>query len=360
MVHITIYGEPGRYAGWPANYGIWNWGDEIVVGFTVGYHSNEGGFHARDRSKPFIGAQARSLDGGESWVVAPVPAQSPGGRGLSADEHVRAELQLADAASGLTPCPGEITFTHPDFALMCARNGLSDGAVSFFYLSDDRCQLWHGPYALPSFGLRGIAARTDYLVSGPKTCTLLLTSAKSDGDEGRTFCARTTDGGATFEHLGWIGDEPAGFSIMPASVRLPDGALLAAVRCRGAGETFDRAHNWIDLYRSDDDGRSWRSIGRPVANTGRGGNPPTMLRLRDGRLCMTYGVREAPYRMCAKLSSDGGASWTDEIALRDDGGGHDIGYPRTVQRADGSVVTIYYWHSTPEGERHIAATVWEP
>ena len=43
MEHIEIYREKGRYAGWPANYGIWSWGDEIVVGFTLGYINPDGG-----------------------------------------------------------------------------------------------------------------------------------------------------------------------------------------------------------------------------------------------------------------------------------------------------------------------------
>ncbi len=47
MQHATIYREEGRYAGWPANYGIWSWGDEIVVGFTVGYHKTVSGISGR-------------------------------------------------------------------------------------------------------------------------------------------------------------------------------------------------------------------------------------------------------------------------------------------------------------------------
>ena len=77
MEHITIYREPGRYAGWPANYGIWAWGDEIVVGFTAGYHDPDGGFHAHDRNRPFVAMQARSLDGGRSWDVGRPPAARP-------------------------------------------------------------------------------------------------------------------------------------------------------------------------------------------------------------------------------------------------------------------------------------------
>ena len=80
---------------------------------------------------------------------------------------------------------------------MCGRTGLKAGARSWFYTSTDRCRSWQGPFSLPMFGFTGIAARTDYLVSGPSTCTLFLTAAKANGEEGRIFCARTTDGGRT-------------------------------------------------------------------------------------------------------------------------------------------------------------------
>ena len=93
MRQVTIYREPGRFAGWPANYGIWRWGNEIVVGFTVGAraHKTVERGHARDKSQPinFINRQARSFDGGESWQIEPFKqlGSLPAGRGLSADEH---------------------------------------------------------------------------------------------------------------------------------------------------------------------------------------------------------------------------------------------------------------------------------
>ena len=61
MLDVTIFREPGRYGGWPANYGIWAWGDEVVAGFTVGYTLAKPDieFHARDRDKPFVTMQAR-------------------------------------------------------------------------------------------------------------------------------------------------------------------------------------------------------------------------------------------------------------------------------------------------------------
>jgi len=55
-----------------------------------------------------------------------------------------------------------------------------------------------------------------------------------------------------------------------------------------------------------------------------------------------------------------GNSWTGEILLRKDGGTWDLGYTRTVQRPDGNLVTVYYFNDSKDGERYIAATIWDP
>jgi hypothetical protein len=363
MQQVAIYREQGRFAGWPANYGIWSWGNEIVLGFTLGYMNPAGGFHARDKNRPFISMQARSLDGGETWAVQETPCRKPGNRGLSADEHMNPGLGVGDVLdreNAPVDCPGGINFTHPDFALMCAKTGLKPGVTSFFYYSTNRCRSWEGPFWLPMYSETGVAARTDYLVSGPDTCTLFLTANKSNGDEGRVFCARTTNGGQSFDFLAWIGPEPAGFNIMPASLRLSESRILVAVRSCEKLETFTTAQHWIDAYISDDDGVTWRYLNRPVPNTGRGGNPPTLTKLHDGRLCMTYAYRSEPFKLCTRLSEDNGQSWGEEIILRSGAGNHDIGYPRTVQRPDGQVITAYYFNDQPDGERYIEATIWQP
>ena len=360
---VTIYHQPGRYAAWPALFGIWSWGNEIVVGFGAGYVDPGGGYHARDRSRPIETLQARSTDGGATWHYESFPGHIPGGRGLAVDEHVNEEWKVQphlDGPHGLIPCPGEIDFTAPGVALMAVKTGLAAGVRSLFYLSDDRCRSWQGPYPLPMFGQTGIAARTDYLIDGPGQALLFLTANKRDGREGRVFCAETGDGGRTFSIRSWIGPEPDGFSIMPASVRLDRRRILVATRRRDRSELNRERRDWIDLYRSDDAGRSWRLIGRPVEDAGFGGNSPTLMRLHDGRLCLTYGLRGAPFGMRASLSDDEGSSWGSPIMLRDGAGNHDLGYPRTVQTADGKVVTIYYFNDDPAGERYLAATLWDP
>jgi len=141
---------------------------------------------------------------------------------------------------------------------------------------------------------------------------------------------------------------------MPASVRLSESDLLVVVRCR------EGRRRWQAAYRSRDDGRSWVYLNDPVADLGEG-NPPSLINLSDGRLCLTYGYRAEPYSICAKLSSDGGETWGDELVLRDDGACRDLGYARSVQRPDGKVVTVYYFNDAETGpERYIAATIWDP
>ena len=362
---VVVYREAGRFAGWPANYGMWRWGREIVVGFTAGAHKTVTRGHAIDKSLPFRNMQARSLDGGESWQVEAFPGLLPGGRGLSADEHMGAGLRLSEVLDDDPPTspPEPVNFTHPDFALMAARTGLSRGVRSFFYASYDRCRSWRGPYALPDFGQTGIAARTDYLVDGEKSALLFLTANKADGGEGKVICVRSDDGGRSFALLSEVGGEPAGrgdFAIMPASLLLPDGAILCARRFRQGADGM----SWIDLFRSDDGGRSWRFLCQPVAfrEPNHSGNPPVLLALPDGRLALVYGNRDRPYTICARLSGDAGESWGGEIVLRAGGGSGDMGYARATALDDGRVVAAYYFNDRADGdgERFIEATLWTP
>lgn len=97
-----------------------------------------------------------------------------------------------------------------------------------------------------------------------------------------------------------------------------------------------------------------------MPDSGNGGNPPTLTRLADGRLCITYGSRNAPYGIRARLSSDNGLTWGADIVLREDAGSHDIGCTRTVQRPDGKLATAYSYNDAMGGSCYFAATNWTP
>jgi hypothetical protein len=326
--HLKVFYKDGRFAGWPANNGIWQWGNEILVGFSLGYLAppEKHGLHQIDSARPQSNMFARSMDGGETWSVS--KAGYPNG-----------ELQMF---------PKDIAFDASGFAL----NARSDTA----FISLDRGRTWTGPFRLPFADLH-LRARTDYQVLGPQDLMLFVTAQKTTDREGRPFCARTRTGGKYWNQFAWIGPEPpSGYSIMPSSVHFSNGDFLAALRRR---DNDPSQHNFIELYRSRDGGLSWQWLANPVKENGLySGNPPSMVRLADGRLCITYANRNEPHTIRAVFSRDDGTTWGREYLLRCGAGEPDIGYTRTVQRPDGKLVTVYYWLDEPRTERYIAATIW--
>ena len=64
---------------------------------------------------------------------------------------------------------------------------------------------------------------------------------------------------------------------------------------------------------------------------------------------MTYGHRRSPFGNQARLSSDQGRSWSGPMTISADGAG-DLGYPSTVELADGSLVTV--WYEKMQGSSH--------
>lgn len=348
----TVYDEPGRFAGWPANYGMWAFDDEVVLVFLLGHVGPLRGVHARDMSRPFVPVVARSLDGGRGWSIEDFTGVRPGAATLSGDEHqdpaLRAEPRITPA--DFVPLEQPIDFADPECLVLCARTGLSAGSVSWFYVSRDRGRRWSGPHSLPSFGQPGVSARTDIVPLGKDEALWLLSVAKRDGNEGRVLAAHTSDGGRSFTQRGWLGDEPDGFEIMSSSV-LCNGAVLSAVRCHDA----DGCH--IDLYRSEDRGHTWERIARPVPDTGSGGNPPVLLAIDDQLVCV-FGFRAQPCGLRYVVSADAGKTWSAPIVVTDDTAMGDMGYPRAVRMRDDSILACFYSNRGDESERFIEAVRW--
>ena len=102
--HVMVYFEQGRFGGWPANHGIWSWGNEILVGFSRGYYKDLGlERHNIDREKPEEHLLARSLDGGETWTLENPAANGyliPQGKALHGTELPGVKIKEA------IDCPG--------------------------------------------------------------------------------------------------------------------------------------------------------------------------------------------------------------------------------------------------------------
>jgi hypothetical protein len=222
--------------------------------------------HHVDWSKGEETVMARSLDGGESWNLERPEA-------------------FAASQKGKEPglCPGGIDFTNPNFAMRMRSD--------IFHVTGDRGKTWQGPYLIPLFGVK-LGGRTDYIVDGKDVCTLMISAAKGP------LCARTTDGGKTFKVLSNMAPATKVRAIMPSTVRVSETELISAVR-QLRGEAYV---SWIDVYGSADNGRRWKFLSKvaDADNKYWNGNPPSMVKLGDGRICVTYGYRAVPYGIRAK------------------------------------------------------------
>jgi hypothetical protein len=113
----------------------------------------------------------------------------------------------------------------------------------------------------------------------------------------------------------------------------------------------------VELFRSDDNGASW-SGGEPATET-RELNAH-LLRLRDGRILLSYGKRlEGQSGALAKFSRDEGRTWSEPIRLMESQS-MDCGYPSSIQRADGRIVTAYYSRAVESHHRyHMGVAIWD-
>ena len=152
---------------------------------------------------------------------------------------------------------------------------------------------------------------------------------------GDIIAVESRDDGESWTTLGSVPNPDEGKFHEAHAVELPNGELVGAIRCEPGFSTF--------LTRSCDGGRTWAKPEFLVA-----GAPPALLLHSSGVLVMSYGWRgEKPGQRTA-FSRDGGRTWSPDWILRDDGPTPDLGYPSTVELADGSFCTVYYQKVDPD------------
>lgn len=360
MKSTLIYYNSQHFAGWPSNAGMWNWGNEVLAAFHVGTYLPKKAGHRIDERKEIRTVLARSMDGGQTW-----------------------RLELDNPLEEISrrkpiPLPEEgILFSHPDFALKVGTAAVTI-LNSTFVVTYDRGRTWQGPYLLPTAS-RLTTARTDYVIEGRSSCTMIL-SKRTTGIPckvlpDRSYAVHTDDGGKTWQMLGYLADKSAR-SALTNTVRMSDGSMITSISRRydltpeneskvlqGHKNQAPHGNHWIEIRRSTDGGKHWRTLSVldiPYSAKSKSSNPSCLGRLPDGRLVIVYAFRGKNPRLVARMSQDGGKTWGEEIVLDGNMNHEDVGYPRLAMLPFGTVLVVYHTASSDKPQQHIKSIVWQP
>lgn len=331
--HITVYKDPEVYAGWPANHGAWQWGNEFLVGFLTGRYGNK---RMHNILEPFTHSQARSLDGGETWVKEPT--------------YIPDKIDDIFATKWSTLN----NLMHKEY-IVKFRGSYDHGGdrVPYegrMYVSSDRGRVWKGPYYIGNntFFDRDMLCTTRTSVLRELNLAFLSESKINHWGTDRVVVAKFDKG--QFNRISVIEDE--GRVVMPVTSYSIGGDIFCVTRRRKPGTKVC----WVDCYISTTYGNSWKFHSR-VGETGeRNGNPPAFIGLDNDTFVCCYANRSTSQLIAKVLKTN--RTWSDPIILRETTES-DIGYPQLFQRLDGKLVCVYYWSDSKKDPQHIESTIFE-
>ena len=210
-------------------------------------------------------------------------------------------------------------------------------------LTDDERQAELGEWLIRSEdGGRTWSERIPTIVNSPhgpiqlKDGRLLYAGKQLWTDDKKIGVCESLDDGKTWK---WLSEIPTregdvvvkGYHELHA-VEADDGTIIVQIRNHNKADAGGTLQT-----ESSDGGKTWTTP-HPITY----GLPSHLLKLRDGRILMTYGHRRDPYGNQARLSTDNGKTWGEPMIISGDGMGGDLGYPSTVELDDGSLVTVWY------------------
>jgi len=297
----------------------------------------------------------RSKDGGGTWTKEPelIYAHPLGGSQDPCMAQLRDGSIVCTSYAWALPPPEGVerikeTFVYPPFAFL----------GGYIMRSDDGGKSWRGPFIpmavpgnksldalgnpLPAYNRGAMLQRKDgklyWAVARHdrlkelRTSVHLLTSSDR-GETWRYVCPIASDEKVSFNETSLI--------------ETKKGDLVAFIRTEGFGGKAAYA-------RSKDGGGSfgqWQDAGFV-------GHPLHAVRLKDGRIFLVYGYRQAPFGIRAKVLNPDCTDIAEapEITIRDDGGNSDIGYPWAALLPDGNILVAYYFN-VGDGPRFIAGSL---
>lgn len=262
-----------------------------------------------------------STDGGHLWELRGVPApHEPGTNRMNVSAGLAHDGSLVVIASGWSHKAPQHEQTPP---------GKSQVLTPWVCRSADGGRTWQHtegvampedtPPVIPFGDIvqcpDGALASSVYTWPGDRTSDACLLRSS---DDGRTWGDPVTIGAHDYNET--------------------DLLCLAGNRWLAACRTAKDQH--LELFVSEDAGGTWACTG-PLTLPSQ--HPAHLLQLADGRILLTYGIRNSGlYGVGARFSADGGETWDAPRFLVDFGDAKDGGYPSSAQMGDGTIVTAYY------------------
>jgi hypothetical protein len=198
-------------------------------------------------------------------------------------------------------------------------------------------QLWSAPVQIDTaeIGIGSPFGRMITLPDGTMLMAIYGNQSRAPGekvetDRNHSYVYRSMDDGESWKRFAEIGDGKQQLN-ETALVRLTDGRIMAALRTR-AGDVW--------LSESKDDGATWSPTKQfsPI-NV----HPADLCLLDDGRVLLTLGNRVGPFGVLG-IVSDAQAhfDWEKRFALVTDAASGDCGYPSSIALREGRALTLYY------------------
>lgn len=283
-----------------------------------------------------------SDDGGERWSQrgTAAPGEPPGNR-MNVASGRAANGDLLVIASGWTPVlePGA---EDPQFDFR-ERTALDPRVCR----SGDGGRSWQrsDTVEVPDVDQRWMIPFGD-IIQADGHLAVSFYSSPPDGGANTAWVVRSFDDGRSWGDASIIGAHDYNETDL---LRLPSGRWLAACRTMADGH--------LELFASDDAGRSWNR-GGPVSLPGQ--HPPHLAQLADGRLLLTYGLRnKGLFGVAVRFSEDDGETWQAPKILVQLDEPTDCGYPSSSQLQDGRIVTAYYTRQIRQHNRyHMGIVRW--
>ena len=184
-----------------------------------------------------------------------------------------------------------------------------------------------------------------------------LLNVKAGEGRNYAYAFRSFDNGKSWDEFSLISP---GFDEV-SFLQTGESRILAAMRSVDRSEQ-DGFPSGTHLTESFDNGKTWSEPRRVTFDQE---HPANLIQLPDGRIIMTHGERNRPMGIQAMISHDRGKTWSqkDKLALAWQSPNWDTGYPSSLLRRDGKILTVYYQVDDRDNAPQSAscvALIWQP